>query len=138
MNVASLSRRFGAIAYDSLLVIALLFLTTIPFVAIRGGEPVDSTGNIAYQLTLTIVIYGFFVGFWSRSGCTLGMQSWGLRVETGKSQAPSVKQATVRFFAAVLSWLPLGLGFLWAIWDKDGLTWHDRISGTRLMYYPKN
>ena len=124
--------------YDSLLVVALLFLTTIPFVAIRGGEPVDSSGNFAYQIILALVIYGFFVGFWSRSGCTLGMQSWGLRVETSKSQAPTVEQATVRFFAAVLSWLPLGLGFLWAIWDKDGLAWHDRISGTRLMHYPKN
>ncbi len=65
------------------------------------------------------------------------MQSWGLRVETSERQAPSVGRATVRFVAAVLSWLPLGLGFFWQLWDKDSLTWHDRISGTRLMYYPK-
>jgi len=138
LSVASLWRRFGAILYDSLLVVALLFLTTIPFIAVRSGEPVASSGNFVYQITLALVIYGFFVGFWSRSGCTLGMQSWGLRVETREAQAPSLKQATVRFFAAILSWLPLGLGFLWAIWDKDSLTWHDRISGTRLMHYPKN
>ena len=24
------------------------------------------------------------------------------------------------------------LGFLWALWDEDGLTWHDRLSGTYL------
>ncbi len=138
MNVASLWRRFGAIVYDSLLVVALLFLTTIPFIAIRAGEPVNSSGNLAYQITLSLVIYGFFVGFWSRTGSTLGMQSWGLRVETSKQQAPSVRQATVRFVAAALSWLPLGLGFFWQLWDKDSLTWHDRISGTRLMYYPKS
>jgi uncharacterized RDD family membrane protein YckC len=29
------------------------------------------------------------------------------------------------------------LGFLWQLVDKDKLTWHDRISGTRLVYYPK-
>jgi len=137
LNVASLWRRLGAIFYDSLLVVALLFLATIPFIAVRGGEPVDSSGNLAYQITLALVIYGFFVGFWSRTGCTLGMQSWGLRVETSERQAPSVRQATLRLVAAALSWLPLGLGFLWQLWDKDSLTWHDRISGTRLMYYPK-
>jgi len=137
LNVASLWRRLGAIVYDSLLVVALLFLTTIPFIVIRGGEPVDSSGNLTYQIALAMVTYGFFVGFWSRTGCTLGMQSWGLRVETSERQAPSVRQATVRFVAAALSWLPLGLGFIWQLWDKDSLTWHDRISRTRLMYYPK-
>jgi len=26
----------------------------------------------------------------------------------------------------------LFLGFLWALWDEDGLTWHDRLSRTYL------
>jgi len=26
----------------------------------------------------------------------------------------------------------LFLGFLWAIWDEDALTWHDRLSRTYL------
>jgi hypothetical protein len=26
----------------------------------------------------------------------------------------------------------LFLGFLWATWDEDELTWHDRLSGTYL------
>ena len=29
-----------------------------------------------------------------------------------------------------LSGLVFGLGFLWAIWDKDGQTWHDKMAGT--------
>jgi len=24
------------------------------------------------------------------------------------------------------------LGFFWALWDEDGMTWHDRISRTYL------
>ena len=137
MKKSGLLRRFGAILYDTLLVLALLFLATIPFIAMRAGEPVDSGNNTAYQITLALVTFAFFVTFWSRSGSTLGMLAWGLRVETSERQTPSIGQATVRFVAAGLSWLPLGLGFLWQLWDKDSLTWHDRISGTRLMYYPK-
>ncbi len=133
----SLLRRVGAMLYDTLLVIAVLFIVTIPFIALRGGEPVDSSSNFPYQITLGVVVYVFFVGFWSRSGRTLGMQSWGVRAETESGQIPSVGQASIRFFASILSWLPVGLGFLWQLWDKEKLTWHDRLSGTRLMHYPK-
>jgi uncharacterized RDD family membrane protein YckC len=136
MKKASLWRRLGAILYDSLLVLALLFLATIPFIALRAGEPVEPD-NSAYQVTLAVVIYGFFVGFWARSGRTLGMQSWGLRIETDAGHVPGVGQATLRFVAAILSWLPLGLGFLWQLWDPKQLTWHDRLSNTQLMHYPR-
>ena len=55
--------------YDALLVVALCFLATVPFIAIRGGESVESdTGllHVAYQLTLFAVAYAFFVGYWTR------------------------------------------------------------------------
>ncbi len=135
---SSLLRRLAAILYDALLVIALLFLATIPFIAVRGGEPVETSENLLYRLVLVGVVFAFFVGFWSRSGRTLGMQSWGLQLETPDGQLPSAAVASLRFFAALLSWLPIGLGFLWQLWDKDALTWHDRISNTRLVYYPKD
>ena len=134
---ASLLRRIGAMLYDALLVAALLFLATLPFIAIRGGEPVETNENLLYQVTLVAVIYGFFVGFWTRSGRTLGMQSWGLRVEDDRGNIPSLPKASIRFAVAILSWLPLGLGFWWQLWDKDKMTWHDRASGTQLMHYPK-
>ena len=137
MQNSGLLRRFGAILYDSLLVLALLFLATIPYIAMRGGEPVEPAGNLAYQLTLAIVILVFFVGFWSRTGRTLGMQSWGLQLETADGQIPSVSQSSIRFVAAIFSWLAIGLGFLWPLWDKENLAWHDHLSGTRLVHYPK-
>ena len=133
---SSLLRRIGAMLYDTLLMLAILFLATIPFVAIRGGEPVEA-GNLPYLITLIVVIYLFFVGFWTRSGRTLGMQSWGLRVEDANGRVPSVSAASMRFIVSILSWLPLGLGYWWQLWDRDKMTWHDRASDTRLMHYPK-
>ncbi len=137
MKNTGLMRRFAAIIYDALLVGALLFLATVPFIAMRGGEPVEIGDNTTYRVVLVVVIYAFFVGFWTRSGRTLGMQSWGLQLQTMDGAKPTLATASVRFLAALLSWAPLGLGFLWQLWDRDKLAWHDRISGTRLVHYPK-
>ena len=139
---AGLLRRFGAILYDALLVVALLILASIPFVAVRGGQIVEPDDNLFYQLCMLLVIYLFFVGFWTRKGRTLGMQSWGMQLETDGGKRVNVNHLRSnrfeqRFVAAIVSWLPLGLGFAWQLWDRDGLSWHDRLSRTRLVYYPK-
>jgi uncharacterized RDD family membrane protein YckC len=137
MQNTTLMRRIAAMLYDGLLILALLFMSTLPFIAAQGGEPVEPSENVLYQSVLAIIIYGFFVGFWTRSGRTLGMQSWRLQLETMDGERASLGAATIRFFAALLSWAPAGLGFLWSLWDKDRLAWHDRISKTHLVYYPK-
>lgn len=137
MQNSGFLRRIAAMLYDSLLVLALLFLATIPFIAIRGGEPVEIGENLAYRAVLVVVVFAFFVGFWSYSGRTLGMQSWGLQLETMDGQVPSVTTASLRFVAALISLLPFGLGFFWQLVDKERLAWHDRISKTRLVHYPR-
>ena len=81
MRNAPLTRRFGAILYDGLLIVALMFLGTLPFIAAHGGEPVPS-GDIFYRLVLLAIAWVFLAGFWARSGRTLGMQSWRLLLET--------------------------------------------------------
>ena len=134
----TLLRRFGAILYDSLLVLALMMLATVPFIAIRGGEIVEPSDNVAYQVTMLLVMYAFFVFFWTFGGQTLGMRAWRLRVETKHGAIPGFGVASIRFVLALVSLLLVGLGFLWQLWDKDKLTLHDRLSGTQVMYYPKD
>ena len=132
---ASLRRRLAAMLYDSLLILALLFLATVPFIALRGGEAVE--GSAAYSLSLVLVVYLFFLGFWSTRGRTLGMQSWGLQLEDARGRVPNPWQASVRFAVSVVSLALFGLGFLWQLVDKDKMTWHDRASGTRIMHSPR-
>jgi uncharacterized RDD family membrane protein YckC len=122
--------------YDALLVLALLFLATLPFIAARGGEPVEVADPV-YRLVMLLVAWLFYAVFWSRYGRTLGLQSWRLRIEAMDGGKPTFAAASLRFFAAIVSWLPLGLGFWWQLWDRENLTWHDRWSKTRLRYYPK-
>jgi len=137
MQNTGLLRRMAAIVYDALLNLALWIIVALVFIGFNKGEAIETYQNLPLQVALAIVSYTFFVGYWTRVGRTLGMQSWGLQLETPDGGKPTLLTASVRFFAAILSWAPAGLGFLWQLWDKDKLTWHDRISGTRLVHYPK-
>ena len=136
MRSASLWRRIGAIVYDALLLVALLALATVPVIAFRNGEAVAAS-TLGFQLYLLVISYAFLMFFWTRFGRTLGMQSWRLRLENMQGERITLRQASLRFTVSILSWLPLGLGYWWQLWDPDGLSWHDRVSATRIVYYPK-
>lgn len=136
MKNASLRRRIGAMIYDGLLILALLFVGTLPFVALNEGNSI-AADDVYYPLAMALIIFLFFTIYWSRYGRTLGMQSWGLRIETPAGDRPDFRHCSIRFFAALLSWLPAAAGFWWQLFDRDGCSWHDRLSNTRLRHYPR-
>ena len=131
MSAVSLKRRFVSMLYDSFLILSLIFIGTIPFIALRSGEAVESSAT-SYKFTLFLISYFFFVSFWYLSGRTLGMQSWKIRLISFDGKKPNLTQCTVRFIAAIFSWIPLGMGFWWQLLDKDNLSWHDHLSKTKL------
>jgi uncharacterized RDD family membrane protein YckC len=135
----ALWRRLAAAAYDSLIVVALWFLGTALILPLTGGEAVDprTPGGPLYQLYLLAIGFLFFGGFWTRGGQTLGMLAWRLKlVPDANGSRVTWPQALKRYLAAILSWAALGAGFWWACFDPEKKTWHDRLSGTRLMRAP--
>jgi uncharacterized RDD family membrane protein YckC len=132
----SLLRRLGAIVYDALLLLALLFIATIPVLIINHGHPVAAADPL-YQGYLLLVSFLFFGWFWTHGGQTLGMRAWRVRVQNKDGKSITWLQALLRFLAALVSWAALGLGFLWSLLDRDRQTWHDRFSESVLVVLPK-
>ena len=123
--------------YDGLLLIALWFAAMLPVVAGTGEHPSALARGLT-QLYLFAVGFAFFGGFWTHGGQTLGLRSWRLRVEDlggGRLRWP---RALARYAAALLSWLPAGLGFVWILVDAQGRAWHDRLSATRVVWVPSS
>ena len=127
-----LARRLAAIAYDSLLLTAVLLVATAVLLPFTGGEAIRP-GSGWYAAYLLIVSFAYFGWFWTHGGQTLGMRSWRLRLVGDGRNGATWGQALVRFAAAAVSWLVFGVGFLWMLVDSERLTWHDRISATRLV-----
>jgi len=134
---ASLLRRLGAMAYDLLVVAALMMIAGFAALALTGGVAIDA-GTWWFRVLLILVIVSFFCGFWVRGGQTIGMRAWRLQLtrDAGHGRPVSPIQALGRLAAAVLSALPAGLGYLWILFDRRGLAWHDRLSGTRIVRLP--
>jgi uncharacterized RDD family membrane protein YckC len=130
-------RRLGAMFYDNLLLLALLMMLSYPYVWLTGGAKPGLLVKTLYQLYLLAICFFFFAGSWVRAGQTLGLRTWRLKLTLDDGGPITWTAAMKRFAWAWLSLLCLGLGFLWVLYDRDKLTWHDRLSGTRLIQLPK-
>lgn len=134
-----LLRRIASIFYDLLVLLALLTLASALVVLPSGlllhhEVPGSHPAFRAYLLSVTLV---FFCGFWVKGGQTIGMRAWRLRVVRDDGSPLRLRDALLRFFAATLSWVALGMGFLWILVDRDRRAWHDRLSRTKLLLTPK-
>ena len=129
---ASLPRRAAAICYDLLLFAGLVMVLTLALVLFRGGEAIPPA-SWWYEALLLGMNFVFFGISWTRGGQTLGARAWKLRVTAMDGKDLNWRLATLRYLSAWLLLVPPGLGFIWASWDPDGLCWHDRLSGTRVV-----
>ena len=125
---------FAACVYELLLLIALWMLFTWIFVRVFG----DATGGYkryVLQLVLWLATGAYFVWCWCKSGQTLATQTWKIKLVTQGSENQqnntlSPKQAVIRYALASACLLACGLGYFWALIDKNGLFLHDRLLKT--------
>ena len=129
---AGLLRRLAAMCYDALLVLAIWMITLLVMVVANGGEPVLGA---PVQTLLFLEAFTFFGYFWTRAGQTAGMRAWRLRLESNDGRQISLQQVTLRFAVAMVSLGAFGVGYFWALIDRQGRTWPDLASNCRVVRY---
>lgn len=134
LPVAPLWKRLAALFYDGLLLFALLMLAIAIAFALKGG--VVDAHHPLFRLYLFLVAASFFCGFWVAGGQTLGMRTWRLRVQRVDGRRLGWWQALWRFVLAAPSVTLFGIGLWWKFFDRDGLTLHDRLSGSTVVLLP--
>lgn len=131
-NPASLFRRLAAATYDVFLIFALLLFATGIALLINKG---NSFGKNHFLFTFYLIsIVGFFYcWFWTHGGQTLGMQAWKIKVVDNHSQELTWPVAIKRFIFSVPSVCFFGLGYFMIFFNKNKLSIHDFVSGTRVI-----
>jgi uncharacterized RDD family membrane protein YckC len=144
-------RRFASLVYDTLAIIAFAMLTVVLYlfviqglisldiIALDGAE--DVSARIQDSLLLSgirsslLVLVGliFFGYFWTKSGQTIGMRAWRLKVQTHQGNLISWPQAIIRSISALL-----GLGNLVVLVDfKNKKALQDYLSKTEVVTLTK-
>lgn len=148
-NPAPLWRRFAAMIYDSLILLAISMfygaLTALIYVVTQGDPGKDYQPMMQgplFQFGWLLSLAGFYVYFWYRGGQTVGMRAWRLRLVSANSSsedssAVPLKHCLLRAAIGPFSLIIFGLGYLWAWLDRNGDCLHDKWSGTRVLLLPK-
>jgi uncharacterized RDD family membrane protein YckC len=136
-----LLRRLAAILYDLLLVASVLFAAafayTIPVQSLTGADLTQGIAGFVFQLYLLAVILGYYVYFWTSGRQTLAMRALRLLILCEDGSPLSSVDALRRIGFAVLTLAPAGLGLWWMLFDRDRLSWYDRLAGTRTLLLSK-
>ena len=146
--------------YVSVLVIGVLF--AVGYVVLASQQwsyPLSFAQRAALQAVLFTAIGVYFVFCWMRTGQTLALKAWRLRVVDTRGRPPSRVRAVARYLLAWHLWLPglaiaalvqttavstllalLG-GFALlltpALIDDQRRLLHDRWTGTRVVRVPR-
>jgi len=122
--------------YECLLLFAVAFAATGLFVFASGAASATGWLRHALQVYLLAVFASYFLWCWLRSGQTLAMKAWRIRlVYPGRARVPAAR-ALARFALAALL-VPTGISIIWALFDRERQFLHDRLAGTRLVLLPR-
>ena len=153
---AGLAIRLAAMTYESVLLFGVIFVVTYAMLAVaRWTYPMAGFQRAILQAVLFVTLGLYFVYQWSRTGQTLAMKSWHLRLLDSAGRPPGIATAIARY---VLAWHLVLPGAIWialfggngaldalvtvlgfaallalALLDEQRRLLHDRLSATRIV-----
>ena len=128
LKTATLEDRVMAGVFDLALIVAAFAVFVLVFVACTAHPPTGKPALLSAGFVLAgfCLLYQFL--FFKFAEGTPGMRYAKIALCTFDDENPTRKATCRRVLFLLLSAAPLGLGFFWAWFDPDRLTWHDRLS----------
>ena len=140
-----IGRYFGALVYESLVVIAICLAVTVLLLPLQttgifncpmpSATTLHTCQSLSYlgDALIILTLYLYFAGSWVRRGQTMPMRAWRFRVVTRQNNKLTWTHSLLRFILAASGIAFFGVTFFWAIFDREGLFLHDRLAGTQLV-----
>jgi uncharacterized RDD family membrane protein YckC len=142
IEVIGFGRRLVASLIDMLIVGFLTFIMVVGlsflillidiFTAYRYPDRELPVDTMTLWLGLIVSLL-YFVGYWAKSGQTIGKSMMGIRIVRKDGSSLALGRAFLRYVGYILSGIVLSLGFLWLAFDRQRQGWHDKIAGTYVL-----
>lgn len=155
----SLARRLACFTYEGVLLFGVLMAAGLVY-GLATQQRHALVGSTGLRLFLLLVLAAYFVYFWTRTGQTLAMLTWHIRLVTVEGHAVSHARALCRYLLSWLwflpalaalhfsglsgGWVSFGalaagvLGYAALTWlHPDRQYWHDAACQTRLVVWRK-
>jgi uncharacterized RDD family membrane protein YckC len=135
LELASFNRRLLATVFDFTLISGAFIAAAI--MAANNARELPGLREIELGSAVALVVVAalYQALFFTLARTTPGMKYARLSLCTFEGHIPTRAQRCGRLLALLLSVLPVGLGLVWAIFDENHLTWHDRLSRTYLRKF---
>lgn len=123
--------RLGASLIDMVIIMIVIF---VPLSLIYGAD-YWADEKLIHGVWDFLLSYIFpliaTVWFWQKFLGTPGKMAFKQKIVDAKTGGKlTIPQSIGRYFAYVVSTLPLGLGFIWIGIDEKKQGWHDKLAGT--------
>lgn len=134
--VASFSDRMLATVVDGALVTLAFLAAAVVVIASTAHPPTGRIALIASGCGMLIfgLLYQYLFLSYAEEG-TPGMRYARIALCTFDDDNPTREQMRRRIPAMLLSAVPAGLGLIWALFDGEHLSWHDRLTKTYQRKY---
>jgi uncharacterized RDD family membrane protein YckC len=150
VRVTSFPRRTAAalidlgvlLGFSAGIVLVVAMVLHVPMPGLREVGPDLLVAGILDRNPMAVGAVGLFLGmtglyqlyFGGISGQTLGMKLMGIRLISYRGGAPGPARGLVRLVALAVSLAPAGLGWLWALFDREHRALHDHLAGTYVIH----
>jgi len=132
VQLASMSRRLLATVVDGSLMVGAFLAAAMEAASRTTDLPAPRVIELGSLATLVVIGVLYKLVFYTLATATPGMKYARISLCTFRDESPSRAQRCGRLGALLLSLLPVGLGVVWALFDEEHLSWHDRLSRTYL------
>ena len=123
-------RRLIAGIYDFFLLLGVWFFVGSFFLVLNSREILPPYAGLLIAFLSAWLFFGYF---WNKTGQTLGMSVWKIKLVPLEGSQISLKASFVRLLIVGCTFLSLGTLLLFSFFDKDGLTLADKLSKTKLI-----
>jgi uncharacterized RDD family membrane protein YckC len=138
IKVIGFGRRLVATLIDGLLVLfgttILAFAASILFTLVSIFDQNDPLPfNTLLVVVGVIFCLFYYVGFWAKSGQTIGKALTSIMVVGTDGEPISWGRGLARYVGYIISGLAASIGFLWIEFNSTRQGWHDKIATTYVV-----